>query len=231
MAYLIDRLIKRFRTGETIQLTKEEELAILNELTEDDKIDNGTSRNVYEFRSNYVVKVAMSTGGLNQNKIERDFYNEHGDTGYFADLYAYGVMINIMEKLDDCCYYESDELHYYDKEDDGYERAQVILSVINVVDELTDYYGGDNGQVGYSLKDDCYKVYDYGYSMDYDRDEIVDDVDSWLCVVDPLQNAINVLHGADIITQKEFCELAERKREELRNNENTRYSKGRSGSN
>jgi hypothetical protein len=216
MEHLIDALIERFKKDNVIDLTQEEELAILNSLTEDDMINNGTSRNVYRFRKDFVVKVAMSTGGTNQNKIERGYYEEHGDSGYFAELYACGKMINIMERLSECCYFEEDELGCYDEEDECYSRYQEILNVIENVNELTDYYGGDNGQVGFSRNDDCYKVYDYGYSMDYDRGEIVDDVECWWCVVLPLQNAINIVSGGELITPEEFWELREKiKGEEL----------------
>ena len=195
-------LFEQFEKYHTIRLTTEQELEILKNLTPDDFIGNGSSRAVYSF-CGYVVKVAMSTGGMNQNEVEASFYGNHGYSDCFAHLYAHGEMINIMEELDDCGFYEYGD--YYDEEDEeDTERHFTIECLMDEASYLTDYDGADNGQIGWSAIDNCYKLYDYGYSMDYDRDEIVDDVEDWMQIADPIANAIRTLETGEIITQEEF---------------------------
>ena len=212
---VLEQLLTRLSFSETIELTAEEELSVLKYLHKDDFMDNGSSRVTYDFCGDYVVKVAMSKGGFNQNKIERDFYKEIGDTDYFAHLFAYGRTINIMEKLYDCQCYDEDDLYYYseDEECEVESEYEEIASVIENANELTNYYGGDNGQIGYSKNDGVYKLYDYGYSMDYERDDIVDSVGSWMEIVDPLQNAIEILEGREPYSQGELYDMWRAERE------------------
>ena len=206
---VLEQLLARLSFSETIELTEEEELSVLKYLHKDDFMDNGSSRVTYDFCGDYVVKVGMSTGGFTQNKIERNFYKEIGNTGYFAHLFAYGRTINIMEKLYDCQYYDEDDLYYYDEDEECEMESEYeeIANVIENANELTNYYGGDNGQIGYSRKHGCYKLYDYGYSMDYERDDIVDSVGSWMEIVDPLQNAIEILEGREPYSQGELYDM------------------------
>ena len=153
MGELVDRLIERFAAFETIELTPEEELAVLNEITKDDFIDNGSSRAVYYLRDEFVVKIAMSIGGMNQNKIEKNFYAQHGHTRCFAHLYASGTLINIMEMLSDCQYYDPDAYcspYFGDEEDEDLTaEAEMISNLIEMANDYTGYYGGDNGQIGF----------------------------------------------------------------------------------
>jgi hypothetical protein len=206
---IINDLLSRLSFDATIELIAEEELAVLECLGKGDLIDNGSSRIAYSLGDKFVVKVGMSTGGFNQNQIERDFYAAHGDTGYFAHLFAYGRTLNIMEYLYDCQYYDEDDLYYY-SEDEEYETEPEYEEIANVIEnanELTNYYGGDNGQIGYSKNDGVYKLYDYGYSMDYNRDDIVDCVGCWMDIVDPLENAIEILKGREPYSQKELYDM------------------------
>lgn len=205
---IIEQLLDKLSFDRTVELTQEEELAVLNYLSSGDMIDNGSSRIAYEFFDKYVVKVGMSECGFNQNKIERDFYAEHGDSGYFAHLFAYGRTLNIMECLDDCSFYDPDDYYFDEDEDEGQDDFyRMIFDMIDQVNVLTNYYGADNGQIGYSSIDDCYKLYDYGYSMDYNRDEIVDSVGSWMNFLDPLQNAIEIVEGREPYTQEELSRM------------------------
>ena len=204
---LVEQLIGRFKNFEPIKLTKEEEIAILESITEKDMIDHGSSRIVYDFRD-WVVKVALSTGGMNQNAIEVDVYETHGQSGCFAHIYAYGKMITIMERLTDCEYYDPFDFYYDEEDEDDKAFYETISLLIADVNDFTGYEGGDNGQIGFSDKDNCYKVYDYGYSLDYNREEIVDDLDRWIHVVDPLDYIKGVVRNDDIIiSQEDFKEM------------------------
>lgn len=209
MNNVLESLLARFSTDQTIELTKEEELAVLDAISGDDFIDHGSSRAAYMFADKYVVKIGMSTGGFNQNAVEQDFYHRHGNSGCFAHLFAYGRTLNIMEYLEDCCYYDEDDL-WIDPDsewtEDDYNAE--IRELIEMANDLTDYYGGDNGQVGYSRTDDRYKLYDYGYSMDYNRDDIVDDIGYWMCAIDPITNAIEIVCGREMYTKSELYEMA-----------------------
>ena len=203
----LEKILERFELGKTIELTPEEEFVIVDSLVEADYIDNGSSRVVYALGKEYVVKIAMSTGGVNQNTVERNFYACHGDKGYFAHLYAYGKMINIMEYLEDCSYYDPDDFYYDENDEADTEFYRNICDIIDVVSDITDYYGGDNGQIGYSQKQGLHVLYDYGYSMDYERKDIVDDVGYWMESICPIQNALNVIKGNPMLTQDEIWDV------------------------
>lgn len=84
------------------RLTKEEEQAIIDKYIKDENyLDAGSSRAVYlEDYGAEVVKIALSDEGRMQNKNEVEYYKEHGHTGYFADIYAYGEFVVIMEYVD-----------------------------------------------------------------------------------------------------------------------------------
>ena len=215
MGELVDRLIERFAAFETIELTPEEELAVLNEITKDDFIDNGSSRAVYYLRDEFVVKIAMSIGGMNQNKIEKNFYAQHGHTRCFAHLYATGVMINIMEMLSDCQYYDPDAYcspYFGDEEDEDLTaEAEMISNLIEMANDYTGYYGGDNGQIGFSQIDGVFKLYDYGYSTDYERKTIVDSVEDWMCYIDPIENAIRTIETGEVLTPDMLWEIYDKR--------------------
>lgn len=199
-------LMARFEKYNTITLTSEEEMAVLKFLDESDFLGNGSSRAVYQL-FNCVVKVAMSVGGMTQNKVEADFYYDHCYSNCFAHLYAHGRVINIMERLDDCGFYDYEGFYYDEEDEEDCERYTTINDLIDEANERTDYYGSDNGQIGWSTLDNCYKLYDYGYSMDYERHEIVDDVETWMEVVDPIANAIRTLETGEVISQDEFYQI------------------------
>lgn len=211
----IESILERFSFDYTIELTQEEELAIIKSLTEDDFIDSGSSRIVYSLGSKYVVKIALSTGGVNQNNIERNFYACHGHSNCFAHLFAYGKMINIMEYLCECSYYDPDDF-YYDEDDEDAAHYHMIEELIDTANDITGYYGGDNGQIGYSEARDIWVLYDYGYSMDFDRGEIVDEADYWMGFIEVLHYAAEVVGGSHMLTQDEFEDYCESKKEEIR---------------
>ena len=203
---MLDNLLKRFSevAFEPIELTKQEELAILNYLHENfDKtyIDSGSSRAAFEF-GNYVVKVAAAQGGANQNMIERNFWAEHGETGFFAPLVACGQMINIMEFLNQTECYDLYGRECYDNADDD-EFWDNISFVVGNVNNLTEYDGGDNCQVGFNERLGRWQVYDYGYSNDYERDDIVDSMGDWIERGDIFPIVINSVDTGEILSWEE----------------------------
>lgn len=193
-----DEVISRFQYGQPVFLTIDEELMILSEIDHDrDYINNGSSRVVYGWRDKFVVKVAMAVGGQNQNQTEKDFYFDFHHHGIFAPLYAYGRMINIMLRLQDCTYYD-----LYDVEEED-----PIWQTIELADELTEYDGGDNGQIGYNEEDSCWQLYDYGYSNNFEREEIVDDVQYWMDYINPIDHAKECISWAQYYTKEEMNDL------------------------
>lgn len=215
---VLNRLLAKLDSHQTIQLTEEEERAVIASLGSADLIDYGSSRVTYEFKGKYVVKIPMARGGVNQCKVERNFYLNYGHCGAFAHIYAYGQLITIMELLTDTAYFELDEL-YWQKDNDSDFVSDDIIEVIELANELTDYDGGDNGQVGYSTLQDKWVLYDYGYTHDYDRDQIVDDVFSWIDGIDPIEHAFWMLDNDTIPTKSEMYEMVYDARREKRHAE------------
>ena len=202
---MLDKLISRFGGAEPIELTIEEELAILSEIDrEEDLIECGSSRVVYAWRNDFVVKVAMAEGGRNQNLTERQFYRSFYYYGIFAPIHAYGRMINIMTRLDECGYYEEYDL----------EEGDEIYEALIMANELTEYDGGDNGQIGYNQDAGCWQLYDYVYSNNFDREVIVDDVSYWLKYKDPIEHAKICIESEQYYTRQQMDELCEGYNEE-----------------
>ena len=129
------------------RLTKEEEQAIIDRYIKDENfLDAGSSRAVYmEDYGEKVVKIALSDEGRTQNKNEVEYYKEHGHTGYFADIYAYGEFVVVME------YVIADERHlmdmfweYYCDSDGEPELDDVFYEEYLEVDWKDEYYEGEN---------------------------------------------------------------------------------------
>ena len=200
MREIVDAVIARFRDGETVQLTKEEEEAFIYCINDDDFLGCGTSRAVYALEgTNLVVKVAMSHGGIVQNHIEKTFFDRIGGN-LLAHLYAHGRLINVMERVDDCQYFCE-----WEYDDDSEVKAE-IMDLIDLVDELTEYDGGDNKQVGYSSRINGWVVYDYGYGNydEYTHSEMVDNVGWWMDFINPLDNAKEIIETGIIPTYREL---------------------------
>ena len=114
-------------------------------------------------------------------------------------------MINVMEALDDCAFYDEDDWGYYEDEDSSEgDLFFSMLDIASAVASLTGYDGADNGQIGYSNIREAHVLYDYGYSDDYDRDEIVDSVGDWMPYVDPIKNALEVLETGELLDCESF---------------------------
>lgn len=167
---ILKDIIDKFEVGKPYHLTQEEELLILDYLDDSDFIDNGSSRAVYDLMGEYVVKIGLSVEGQNQAAYEVECYEEWHDHEVFATLYAYGKFINVMERVGwdhDC----EDEYEYYDAVED----------LCYHVSSLTGYDGSDNEQIGFSGVYGCLVLYDYGYTNDLDRDDLVGNMSEWVC--------------------------------------------------
>ena len=101
------------------RLTKKEEQEIISKYIKDENyLDAGSSRAVYMLdwmeetkvdsleetkvvwlEETKVVKIALSDEGRMQNKNEVEYYKEHGHTGHFAKIYAYGEFVVVMEYM------------------------------------------------------------------------------------------------------------------------------------
>ena len=183
------------------RLTKEEERAIIDKYIKDENyLDAGSSRAVYlEDYGAEVVKIALSDEGRMQNKNEVEYYKEHGHTGHFAEIYAYGEFVVIMEYVDVedghlmemfWDYYEKeeklelDDLFYeehleIDWEDEYYEGENLELiqrterqyeAVSKIFAYMTDVIGNYSADnAQIGMTGDGYKLYDYGFNDSMDR--------------------------------------------------------------
>lgn len=157
------------------KLSYDEELAMLREVRDNkyEMLDYGSSRIVYkaEFEGRKVVfKVAIAKAGTLQNKHEIEAYEEYGEGGLLAEIYAYGEFIVVMELLNDCdrrSDRDSDYYSSYTNSDGEHINGNYAYSDWSEYRELLyEINGCDDGvQVGEN-EDGEYKIYDYGFSSD-----------------------------------------------------------------
>jgi len=156
------------------ELTIKEEYELLQELIRDDVdfINNGSSRAVFKFDTNRVVKVAMDRQGRRQNKNEIDLFRIAGND-YLAEIYAYGRFLLVMEEvsaqpMEDMLdvFYEN---QFFDYEDREIERVSEVINFLSEHTGETD----DNFQLGWSLKRNLLVSYDYGYNTQHRNRDLV----------------------------------------------------------
>lgn len=213
----IEELVGAFSVDRTILLTPEDERLIIEHLTPNDYIANGSSRVVYELNvgeHNYVAKVAMSHGGVNQNQVEYDFYRYN--RGPFAILFAHGKVVNIMEVVENCQFVDQDDFYWDDEYEEECGDMGPWLEVIEILNEITGYDGGDNGQLGISSITGEIVAYDYGYCYDFPRDELVDSVGWWMDGRCPLANALDIIDTGVITDAELLNELANEEHDKQR---------------
>ena len=158
-------------------------------------VDNGSSRAVFWTNKDIeqllgfalpcscIIKMSLGLGGYRQSNRELDAYLQCRTTGVLADIIACGSIISIMETIDtdwdfwdfcnDRAFENDDEItdwmdDYYqwdDYDDDDVARYYEVARVMRTLD-ATLGCTGDNAQIGYSSKDDCFKAYDYGFDTD-----------------------------------------------------------------
>jgi hypothetical protein len=175
------------------RLTRGQESELLEKLYTKTTLSSGSGRFVYgvtgdfliscginvpDANADYVVKVGIGVGGVNQNHNEIQCFLEHQKDDdeikdYLADIYFYGFFIEIMERLSDlvsdvfrdidhpCC--AEDLYSCADDNDLDYSRDQ-LDDIYYVYDALCYYVIDtvDNLQLGYT-KDGDLKCYDYGF--------------------------------------------------------------------
>jgi hypothetical protein len=133
----------------------------------------GSSRLVIPFGKDKVVKIALCSAGILQNKNEIELFETYENaTDYLATIYAYSDHIIIMERLYDPISlsngYEIMPDRDFDEsiEELNYENSEVVDTII---DELSAIYGytSDNYQMAYN-KDYMVKMYDYGFNTKKD---------------------------------------------------------------
>ena len=166
-------------------LTLEQETKLLYVIAENyDYLDNGASRAVFNMDSEdfdkcgiklpndkkYVVKVAIGSGGINQNYYEVHHYINFGEDYPLAAIYYYGKYVEIMEYIDvipEATNFEYDEDEFFEyMQDNGYSASQT-QEIIDAITSLEDINGDtlDNTQVGFNSNGNVVS-YDYGFVAD-----------------------------------------------------------------
>lgn len=188
-------------------LTLDQELELIKNLRSEDFLGAGSSRAVYEYGENKVLKLAISAEGTRQNFLEKSRYEEYGDSS-FARIYEAGLYILISERVTvfDGEYYVS---RYYDltgcyadiEDDQGLD--QEILSIGQEVSDLKDWlddlsgYTDDNFQIGKG-QDGRIVAYDYGYQPGVDNALQVANMRDWSCCETFLEIAYKVISASEL---------------------------------
>lgn len=178
------------------QLSLAEEREVILSLRGAEALGHGSSRVTYDLNPaiairldldtsrDYVVKLAVGRGGLNQMALEINTFYEYGESGHLATIAAMGQFCEIMEKvcvIDDlaCDTYEDFDafisgLNDYDDEDtnDNYTDTQKC-EMWEAHDFLNDQIGytADNCQLGITV-DGHAVAYDYGFDPNTEEDQL-----------------------------------------------------------
>lgn len=192
------------------RLAFQEALDILESVSEEDFIGNGSSRAVYNIHyqgKECVMKIALDRQGRNQNVLEMKLYAEHADSGNLATIYAhYSNVFMICEKVsmfdedfvvevteygndaeDGFSYYCSDE----DEEDRclwqvyDFRNADACQEVIDGIRDVYNYLCEYQGDTSDNCQIGCTKdgrvvAYDYGYDTSECYRDIVGNVYRWV---------------------------------------------------
>lgn len=182
-----------------------------------DLVDCGLTLNA---NKEYVVKVALGLGGINQNHIETEVYRRFGDTAPLAEIAYIGHYIEIMERVNphedlrSCAEYaDSDDFIDYAigncdlSEEEAYDAYQVIQQLAEINGSTN-----DNGQIGFNA-DGRWVAYDYGYNTESDErlcSDMCDYVDysNTVAIDEYLESLINILgceEEALIKLEREIC--------------------------
>jgi hypothetical protein len=140
----------------------------------DEFINNGSSRAVFGYTNDLVVKIAIDKQGQRQNANEINAFRYYGSYAPLAKITAYGKNIVVMERVDALEYGEVEAIvndEYYEDEDENGEVYEVYgdgefnEKVKDVVYELERINGetDDNFQIGYNSNGNIV-AYDYGYN-------------------------------------------------------------------
>lgn len=200
-------------------LTAQEEIKILRELLEKDRLWDfilgfGSARIVFYSGEGYVIKLGVGESGYLQNMRELERFQEDKDAGFLAILEGTGrfvllqeEVISVGEKLRDIlgnyCMDDADEVEDCVEEITGYMDCSVgeAHDMIDAYKTACDYYGetADNAQMG-KTADRGWVLYDYGYVLGEDSNQascmsyiLTDNINE---LRDYIQYCINLLEAA-----------------------------------
>ncbi len=196
-------------------------------------IDAGASRMVFECTTDicdylklpdsdctaYIIKVALGRGGMEQNKVETETYEEYENYNVLAEIVAVGRYIEIMENVDVHDFRDEADWGYGIDPDDlmeehdylSYDEAKDISETIEI---LHDIFGvtSDNGQLGKTVRG-TWVAFDYGYipgkGNDIQTSSISDYVYREATRVEYMSGLINLLDDEEdfmIQWEKEFLD-------------------------
>lgn len=166
-------------------LTLEQETKLLYIIAESyDYLDNGASRAVFSVSNKnfnrcgielpndkrYIVKVAIGTGGINQNYFEVHNYINFGEDYPLAAIYYYGKYVEIMEYIDvipEATNFDDDDDEFFEYMQDSEYSTSEVQEMIDAIRSLEDINGCtlDNTQVGFDSNNNVVS-YDYGFVAD-----------------------------------------------------------------
>ena len=114
----------------------------------------------------YIVKIAMGEGGVEQMRVEVETFIKYGDTGAFAEIAAVGRYVEIMEYVEAADFSEAadenwDPAAIQDEYDVSKLEADSIFDTIETLERIFGHTG-DNGQLGKTLND-YWVAFDYGF--------------------------------------------------------------------
>ena len=182
------------------KLSLAEEREVILSLRGADSLGHGSSRVTYDLNPaiaarldldtsrDYVIKLAVGRGGLNQMALEINTFYYYGESGHLATIAAIGQFCEIMEKvrvIDDLewdTYEDFDALicglHGYD---DNYTDVQKY-EIWEAHDFLNDHIGctADNCQLGITV-DGHAVAYDYGFDPNTEEDQLSRSSDRVAC--------------------------------------------------
>lgn len=194
-------------------LTKEDELVILDQCTEDSFIGNGSSRAVFAVvyhGINCVAKIAIDTCGIQQNDNEFRVFDQAEDNGredLFAAILAYGDTLLVCEKVDNdvdtnsvdsAINYDDYDSYKSDMENnDDFAFPENDFDRIHVIDEyITEITGrtDDNDQLGINNEGDLVLM-DYGYDTNCEYSQEVGFMEDYPDMMFVVQYAKKVVNG------------------------------------
>ena len=139
------------------RLSANAEIKLLKLLKNAKLLGWGSSRCVFEMPGDpsKVVKLAIGTYSLRQNKLETRLWNDLRDNR-LATITDFGRFVLVMEKLDEVC----DDESFYDDGSGEFDEPLAVYEWLNGVLGET----SDNFQLG--VKNGQWKCYDYGFDAE-----------------------------------------------------------------
>ena len=181
-------------------LTTHQEKIIIDKLLKRkaEFLNYGSSRVVFPWTDDKIVKIALTEEGIKQNKNELRVFTDCEEDDILSNIYAYGKIVLVCEKCD--LEVDADFEDYLELLDNLYNegKTEVSAKVQKAVDYLNNHYGNtdDNYQIGYNRKGFLVCL-DYGFNPQ-SEDEVGDMVD--ICSSNTshrvLKMAIATLHCA-----------------------------------